>query len=311
MIESTMQTGGAVLFWSIGAGADMLDVRRAFTDAGFPDQAPEYRAAGTVAGEALAELLGGPATSITPLDRRRGWFVAHIERGASRNTFHDWLSLELPGGDHATPAPDVSRYRLNLTWHAGDYRARDWSPPSDTHAGGAMQDELDRRIRGAYERATHIARPGQLTHALVDVVDAMGGTRLRPSGGLYWMAAGPTLDRFARLAQAIEAASVTAERSRVYIIRHALDLDALRAVRDAITAEIEAAAAVVRDQVAGGTLGLRGLASQEEAAAALAAKVASYEAVLGEQLPALAQLAEDARTSAAMAKLAAAAQVAA
>src|SRR5438128_2524495 len=83
-------------------------------------------------------------------------------------------------------------------------------------------------------------------------LDAMGGTRLRPSGGLYWLKDGADLDRFAELSRKVEAAACLGSKSSVYIIRHAMDLDALRAVRDAINAEIARDAAEIQDQVTSG-----------------------------------------------------------
>lgn len=295
MNQSTMQSGGAVLFWSIGDASDVVNLKQAFTAAGFAEHAPDPRNASTVAGEALADVVGSPTTLIRPLKERRGWHVVRETRGTRSNAFDDWFTVDL-GSLWRADAVDVGGHRIGYTWHNASL------------CQGRSQYEIEDLTRERYEALASVARTGQVTSALVDVVDALAGTRLRPSGGLHWMATGPKLDRFAELAQRVESAAKLGTRSAVYIIRHALDVDALRAVRDAITAEVEQAARELRDAVSGGELQARGLRSQGAAAEALAAKVAAYEAILAEPLPALAALAVDAQTTVAMAKLSLSAQ---
>lgn len=282
MTENTIQTGGAVIFWTASKESDIQALRQAFQDAGYPDQAPEYRKASTVAQEAIQAAVGSPTTIVTPLADRRGWHVARLEKGKDRNTFHDWFSLEL-GRHKGSDAVDVPAPSLGFTAHG--VNALDAGPICDH-----------------FTRLARIATATQVATSLIATVDAMGGTRLRPSGGVYWLAAGPKLDALRRLSDRVEAASITG-RSAVYFIRHAMDLDALRAVRDAIDAEIRQETAELQKQVTSGELKQRALETVQAAAEALRSKVASYEQILGEPLPALAQLALDAKTAAAMAVL--------
>jgi hypothetical protein len=133
------------------------------------------------------------------------------------------------------------------------------------------------------------------------VVDAFGGTRLRPSGAVYWIP-GPKLDDWARVGRAVEAAA-DGGASAVYLLRHRLDAEAVRAVRDAVVAEVQGEAERIRTEVTGGQLGGRALETRQGQAADLRAKVLLYEDLLNVGLAGLHQAVDAADQAAATAAL--------
>ncbi len=130
----------------------------------------------------------------------------------------------------------------------------------------------------AFRRQQGLLHAGQVSACLVAVVEGLGGTRLRPSGALYWLP-GHRLDEWLRVSHATEAAAKQG-KSAVYLLRHRLDAEAVRAVRDAVVAEVEAEARRIHEEVLTGELGERALQARQHQAAELRPKVALYEHLL-------------------------------
>jgi hypothetical protein len=135
----------------------------------------------------------------------------------------------------------------------------------------------------------------------VRIVESLGGTRLRPSGAVYWIP-GPKLDEWARAAEAVEQ-SADGRPSAVYLLRHRLDADAVRAVRDAVVTEVQAEANRIQTEVNSGELGGRALETRKRQAGELRDKVCLYEDILSIALSGLHQAIDEADQAAAMASL--------
>jgi hypothetical protein len=91
--------------------------------------------------------------------------------------------------------------------------------------------------------------------------------------------------------------------SAVYVLRHRLDADAVRAVRDAVVAEVQAEAGRICAEVAAGDLGGRALETRKQQAADLRDKVLLYEDVLSVGLAGLHAAVDRADQAAATASL--------
>jgi hypothetical protein len=133
------------------------------------------------------------------------------------------------------------------------------------------------------------------------VVEALGGTRLRPGGAVYWVP-GPRLDEWAAAGHAAERAA-EGRPSAVYVLRHRLDADAVRAVRDAVVGEVQTEAHRICEEVAAGELGGRALETRKRQAAELRLKVLLYEDLLSVGLAGLHQAVDRADQAAATAAL--------
>lgn len=167
-------------------------------------------------------------------------------------------------------------------------------------------DKPDHPAVPAFEAAYHQQRKqvpsGAVGSALASIAHALGGVRLRESGGVFWMPA-DSLDKWNAVAGVV---TVAADEGRavVYRLRTAIDDSAVEAVSDAITRDVEDSIADIR----------RKLKDQERQssfekrkteAVALDARVAKYEAILGKTLDVLRKQAKDAENEASLAALAA------
>jgi hypothetical protein len=247
MIESTLEVGGAVVFWAASAFTDRDRLRDGLAPLCLGRFVPDPRPHAGVLRDALEEALGGPRVLVRPLADRDGFTVVHEERGRTANGYTATLVARVTAADPPAVAYD----------------------PLDDRA--ALVNAACRRHRGRIPAA-------QLSACLVKVVESLGGIRLRPTGAVYWVP-GPKIDEWARVARAVEAAA-DGRPSAVYLLRHRLDADAVRAVRDAVVAEVSGEASRIRDEVAAGDLGGRALETRKAQAAGLRDKVLLYEDLL-------------------------------
>lgn len=246
MIEGALDVGGAVAFWSLSAWSDRRRLADAFAPLGLGGHVPEPRPAPAALREALEQTFAGPRVLVRPLATRDGFVVVREERGPAGN-----------------------RYATDLVARvAGDPPALGFEP-FDSRAA-AVEDAFHAQ-RGRVP-ATQVAT------ALVRIVAELGGTRLRPGGAIYWVP-GNQLDEWARVAAAVESAA-DGRPSAVYVLRHRMDADAVRAVRDAVVAEVLTEAERVRSEVAAGDLGGKALESRRRQAGELRSKVLLYEDLL-------------------------------
>src|SRR6476469_7369587 len=224
MVESRLDVGGAVTFWSLADWSNRPRLQAAFAAIGLAALVPDPRPAPACLKDALDDVLGGPRVLVRPLAARDGFAVVREARGVSANAYATLLTASVRDGSDPVFDP--------------------WSPDAD-------------RVADAYRRQLGRVPAAQLSAALVKVVEALGGTRLRPGGAVYWVP-GHRLDDWARVADAAERAA-DGRPSAVYVLRHRLDADAVRAVRDAVVAEVQAEAVRICDEVQAGELGGRAL----------------------------------------------------
>ena len=247
MTEGHLDVGGAVVFWSLADGTDRDRLRAGFTSLDLGEFVPDERPASAVLKDALESVLGGPRVLVRPLAARDGFAVVREDRGTAANAYATTMVAKVsPGG--------VSTLKFD---------------PDDDRAD---------RVRQAFREHAGKVPAAQLSAALVKVVGRLGGTRLRPGGAVYWVP-GHKLSDWADVADAVERAS-TGRPSAVYAIRHKLDADAVRAVRDAVVADVAGEAERIAKDVAAGDLGGRALDARRKEAAALRDKVLLYEDVL-------------------------------
>jgi hypothetical protein len=270
MIESTLDVGGAVVFWTASEFTDREKLRAGLAPLGFDEFIPDPRPHASVLKDALEEALGGPRVLVRPLADRDGFTVVREERGKSTNSYTTDLIARV-----ATPDS------VNIDYDPLDERA-------------SLVNAAFRKHRGRIPAV-------QLSGCLVKVVEFLGGTRLRPTGAVYWIP-GPKLDDWASVARAVEQSS-DGRPSAVYCIRHRLDPDAVRAIRDALVAEVQGDAGRICDEVTSGDLGTRALETRKRQASELRDKVLLYEDLLSVGLVDLHRVVDAADQAAASAAL--------
>jgi hypothetical protein len=270
MVENHRDVGGAVVFWSLAEWTDRSRLAARFASLELESLVPDPRPAPAALRAGLEEIFGGPRMLIRPLSSRDGFAVVREDRGLAANQYQTQLTARVLSGDPPS-----------LTFDPWDSRAVS--------------------VEGAYR--THLERVSamQVSAALVRAVEWLGGTRLRPSGAVYWVP-GHRLDDFARIAQAVEE-SADGRPSAVYVLRHRLDADAIRAVRDAVVAEVQTEVGRIREEVLAGDLGTRALETRQRQATELREKVLLYEDLLSVGLNQLHQAIDDADQTTATATL--------
>jgi hypothetical protein len=264
MVESPLRMGGAVTFWTLGELTSRALLLEGLVAAGFGDQVPEPRPPAGALKDALQQVMGGPTTLIRPLKSKDGFCIVQEQRGNQINNYQQTL---------------VARIE-----------------PATLHITFAPYDDRAQAVVDAFNAHLGLLRPAQVSAALVAVLDRLGGTRLRPTGAIYWLPE-DRLPAWQAVAQAVEQAGVGRPHA-VYILRHQLDEDAIRAVRDAIVAEVSTEAQRIDLEVSSGDLGERALDHRKAQAEALRAKIRQYEAILGIGLQSLHQAVDQAEQAA-------------
>jgi hypothetical protein len=161
-------------------------------------------------------------------------------------------------------------------------------------------------IADAYNEGLGLLRASQVGSALVAIVENLGGIRLRPNGAVYWLPEN-RIDEWMAAARAVESAGA-GRPSAVYILRHQMDADAVRAVRDAIVSDVQGQVASIHEEVLSGELGEKALETRRQQAEMLREKIALYEDLLGVGLSLLRAAVDQADQAAGAAVLLASAQ---
>jgi hypothetical protein len=277
-LEQKLPLNGIVTFWTLADLTQRSVLKDAFEAAALDQFVPEPRPPAGALRDALEEVCGGSRTLIRPLQTRDGFAVVREERGDEYqgNSYDVSLTAKID--------PETNAIRFH---------------PRDDRAPKVVE---------AFNRNLGLLRQHQVSKALVDLLKELGGTtHLRPTGGIYWLP-DTRLAEWQRAALAVERAAYQ-KPSAVYVIRHQLDADAIRAVRDAIVAEVSAEARRIQEEVTSGELGERALEHRRLEAEALRQKIGLYEGLLDTGLEGLRRAVEEADQAAAAAVLLASAQV--
>jgi hypothetical protein len=270
MVENRLDVGGAVVFWSLAEWSDRGRLAAGLAALGLNSLAPEPMPAPAALRAALEHVFGGPRVLVRPLASRDGFAVVREDRGLASNQYQTQLTARVGIGS----PPDLK------------------FDPHDTRALA---------VEGSYRLHLERVSAAQVSNSLVRLVETLGGTRLRPSGAVYWVP-GHRLDDLARAARAVEEAA-DRRPNAVYVLRHRLDADAVRAVRDAVVAEVYAEAGRIKEEVLNHELGTRALETRQKQAAELREKVSLYEDLLSVGLKGLHRAVDEADQAAATAAL--------
>jgi hypothetical protein len=270
MVESDLDVGGAIVFWNLAEWTNRNQLATQFAAIGLEALVPDPRPAPAALRSALEDVFAGPRMLIRPLASRDGFVVVREDRGLASNRYQTDLTARVVNGDPPT-----------LTFD-----------PVDSRSMG---------VERAYQSQLGRLSACQVSSSLVRIIESMGGTRLRPSGAVYWLP-GNRVDEWGRVARSVEIAADGA-LSALYVVRHRMDQDAVRAVRDAVVTEVQAEAARIKEDVLTGELGGRALETRKKQAADLRDKVLLYEDLLSMGLKGLHRAVDEADQAAATAAL--------
>jgi hypothetical protein len=160
MTPHQLRLGGAVVYWTLSEFTLRERLADGLGDAGFGDLAPDPRPATAALKAALDQTLGGSRILIRPLQSRDGFAVVEERRGLTENLYMQTLCARVEGEGLSA--------RLVFT----------------------PQDERALAVQQAFDLHQGLIAAHQVSECLVRIVERLGGTRLRPSGGFYWLPEG-------------------------------------------------------------------------------------------------------------------------
>jgi hypothetical protein len=269
MIETSVNVSGATIFWSVSELSHGEMVRQGLEVLGLGAFAPEPRTPAAALRDAMEGVFTAPNQLVRPLKTRDGFVVVEEARGLDENAYR-----------HIAAAKIDNNARITLT---------------------PYNPGLAAELVGRFNEHMGLIRASQVSASLVGILDAMGGTRLRPQGSIYYLPE-HKLDVWQAVAFVYEKAGKGRPNS-IYVMRNLMDSAAIRAVRDAITAEVHGEAARLNREIQSGELGERALEHRKMQAEELRRKINLYEDVLSVGLDQLHQAVDYAEQAAAVAAL--------
>lgn len=265
MVNSGMRVGGGVCFWTLAQWANRDKLLDGLTDLGQTKLCPPVRSVQQCLRSALQAAF-------------KRHIIQPLKGGGLE--IREVVHLDDDNNDHV----------LKLTARIDEQERISLNPYKVEWAG---------EIQNQYRAARGQVSADAVADMMVRYLDGLGGTKLRPMGGIYWLR-DEVLPNWQQLTRIVENAASKGQ-SRGYLIRHDMDHDSIIAVRDAIVAEVTATAQTLHDEVVSGTLGERALHSREAQAQELREKILLYESLLGQGLQSLHNAVDTAEQAAAAA----------
>jgi hypothetical protein len=275
MINGSLKIGGGTIFWRPATWFNRQKLKDNLELIGFEALLPSERQPLPCLRSALSVPFKGRDYTITTLKGGEGLEVHKVEHiSEESNEFHSVCVAKLLGND-ANGNPRVG--------------IRPFDP------------ELAHVIVGAFNTARGLIGGDSVTELFVKYLHSLGATTLRPSGGFYWLPEERLL-AWEKLAHAVEP-TATHGTCSCYVLKNVMDADAIKAVGDAIAAEVLAESQKIYEEVTGGELGPRALENRKAQSEILAQKVMEYERILGVTLSSLLESCERSRSAAAAAEM--------
>ena len=238
---------GIITYWSL-AGSNIDRLRDLMEPLGLESYIPEQTSPMVALREAMEAVYKSKLIRRT---KKKGFVAVSEERGEHENSYLNEASVSIGEEENLIMGMGVST--------------------DDSYL-----------LREEYRKARSTLTSASAGSMLAKIATGpLGGTTLRPTGGIYWLP-GDILDKWKDIATAIEACSVTrgAEKpSSVSVIRHRLDADSVKAVRDAIIHEVEQESAKIKKEMESG-IGVRAMESKIRQSVAIHDKMKAYAEIL-------------------------------
>lgn len=259
-----LSTAGAVSYWRAGGTISIAALSKAWVDAGLDEKLirkePESETALRRAVLDLAERRDLNKTTerrvlIRPCAEPHTWAV--VEEIAEEGFAPVYTTLVIVGFEN-----DAPKF-------------------ATVGASEGIATDIEARVQAGFSSQRGLFDPADVTGWLVKLAyKTCKAVTLRDSGGVYFIPR-TAMDFWNKAADVIE--TVSGKRHKVFRIPAMKNAEAVEAIVDAITAEAEAVAQQIDDQVNAG-LGARALETRKAAVNELLAKIASYEELVGQQL---------------------------
>jgi hypothetical protein len=274
MENKNLRVDGAIIMWSLAETSYLAAIRDGLANLGYGSYIPTARTFAAALRDALREVCGNSKTLIRPLATEggtEGFVVVSENRGTDNNEFLTDLVAKV------TPEPRIKLRPF---------------------------DERAQPITDAFNKQLGLIKPASVTSSLTGILGSLGGTTLRPHGGVYWLP-GYSLKEWLEVSKVVEASGCEGTNC-MYLARHSLDPDAVRMVHDAVVHEIRRDVLRIGTEITEGGLGNRALESRKAEAYAMRTKIKEYADILDRDLSHLLKAVEDTETSIAQAEIIAA-----
>jgi hypothetical protein len=244
MTKTKIQSG-AVIYWSLVDQFDLERLKSGWSALGYEKHVPEQRSPLVCLKDALNEVVADKETLICPLKAGNGYAVVREAKGEDENQYQTIFNSRVPQHSNI-PVFSVS---------------------------GETVD----RVTEAFHKYRRTATAAQVSGKLVNILYQLNGTRLRNSGGVYWIS-GSALDDWELAATVMINAGMGVPQA--YVIEHELTPGAVLAVKDGLVNDIQTRIAQLHAEIGSGEMGARGLEARQADIVELQNKVLDYEQML-------------------------------
>lgn len=243
--SSSIKLGGVVTFFRSSQYTHRQGLLDGLTTLGLAGFCPDKRTPIAALKDALESVF--PTHRIETLKNKMAYEVISVDRGDDRNTYaHQfWVGID----------------KANLI----DVR------PFDYDMASAIAREFNKHLG--------LVNANAVTQCLIAVIAHYHGTHLGGRGNIYWLS-NDRLREWQEVARVVESCPHQGKGNAVYCIPHELGVEAVRAVKDAITQEVTQESSRLHEEIISGELGERALENRQLQADLLRDKIALYEEIL-------------------------------
>lgn len=261
---SGLAQGGGTCFWSISCSVNRARLEEELRPLNLARFTPNERTHSAALKAAIeTSYASGPDTKVIPRKKQseNGFELLEIDRREEGNKYQPVASARVSEGGivHVTSGADrMDDEKLQLEFNLA----------KSTIAGSAVG------------------------HSLCEILDEMRATRLRPSGGVYFIPPSQ-VDKWLQVRTAIERSAEEAGKCQLFFMQAQMDDETLKAICFSIREEILAEAAAINAELSGGELGDKAVENRKLKANRLTGKVKLYATIVGESLKDLEKALED------------------
>lgn len=268
---------GGVTYWSLGTLFTRQTLVDGFHDLGLKEYTPEVRGPASALSEAVREHYASPAVQ-SSLEKNEKLLFRKIDLSDEPKDTYGLAvvleTLEAGGNDYQT----VHTFKT-----VGNDGTINVSPGTNI--------DLYESVNKLYRKHRQTVGQHAVARSLVEALGYLGGTVLRPAGGIYWLD-DSQLETWEKLGSVVASATLEGQQSCLYLLRTILDDSAVRAVRDAIVSEIQIKAAKIEENSKSGNIGERAFRQRRREAQNLHDRVSYFENLLGVALKQLHEAAD-------------------
>lgn len=274
LVQDTVKLCGGITYWSLGAAFGHAQLQNGLQELGLEDLAPEVR---------------GCQSALT--DAVKSYYAAQQDLPLDANQCLLFRKLDLVKGEEDAALAVVKETREGDNLHYEQLAIVKVSSLSGYVRFEPSNPAIEEQLQQAYAAIRTTVSQYQVSKLLVQILEKLRGTSLRPSGALYWLAEDKLAD-WRQVTDLVQECTVEGE-SKVYLLSTVLNDEARRAVVDAVVNEVTATARLIEDQASSGGIKERAFKARRQDARSLHQRIEYFENLFGTALSKLHKVADD------------------